>query len=190
MRMRMHACMHAYDPCIIHACMHLIHSLVASETDATRVGPDAEGRPVDRETDVAFVVFVVFVVVNDCRWIELSCIDVMSRARAVRESARARVARASRASSSSMTSVTATARVRALARWMIEGGRLARFLLGLDRETDVAFVVFVVFVVVNDCWMTFDSIASTSTRGRRARCVESARARVARASRGNRRRRR
>ena len=53
----------------MHACMHsFIHALVASETDATRVGPDAEGRPVDRETDVAFVVDVVFVAVNDCRW--------------------------------------------------------------------------------------------------------------------------
>ncbi len=48
----------------IHA---LIHSLVASETDATRVGPDAKGRPVDRETDVVFVVDVAFVVVDDCR---------------------------------------------------------------------------------------------------------------------------
>jgi len=44
-----------------------MHALVASETDATRVGPDAEGRPVDRETDVVDVVDVVFVVVDDCR---------------------------------------------------------------------------------------------------------------------------
>lgn len=53
----------------MNECMILsfIHSLVASETDATRVGPDAEGRPVDRETDVAFVAFVAFVVVDDCR---------------------------------------------------------------------------------------------------------------------------
>ena len=44
-----------------------IHSLVTSETDATRVGLDAEGRPVDRETVVVDVVDVVDVVVDDCR---------------------------------------------------------------------------------------------------------------------------
>ena len=50
------------------SCIHsFFHALVASETDATRVGPDAEGRPVDRETDVVFVAFVAFVVVDDCR---------------------------------------------------------------------------------------------------------------------------
>ena len=41
-----------------------IHSLVTSETDATRVGLDAEGRPVDRETVVVDVVDVVDVVVD------------------------------------------------------------------------------------------------------------------------------
>ena len=65
----MHACMHAcMNLSFIHACMHsFIHSLVASETDATRVGLDAEGRPVDRETVVVDVVDVVDVVVDDCR---------------------------------------------------------------------------------------------------------------------------